>query len=130
MTRTPRRPPPPRDRPYAPRQPSRLRERPAQQELDLRVGAAQFLPGPPGQRLVHQRIEAQQHLLARLPPPGGTGAGARGLLGLPGAVRTAGRAVLPAAARASVTHWYSVPVFSTGCAARSPHSITIRFETI
>jgi hypothetical protein len=37
---------------------------PAEQELDLGVGAAQFVAGPPGQRVVHGRVEAQQDALA------------------------------------------------------------------
>ena len=55
-------------------------ERAAQQELDLGVGAAQLVGGPPGQGVVHGRIEPQQHALAlahRVTVPAVTGTGCR-----------------------------------------------------
>ena len=36
----------------------------AQQHLDLRVHAAKLVRGPPGQRIVDGRVDAQQDLLA------------------------------------------------------------------
>src|SRR5690606_25764489 len=59
---------PARDRPDLARQPARLRQRPPQEELDLGVGRTELVVRPPRQRLVHQRIQPQQHLLALLRP--------------------------------------------------------------
>jgi hypothetical protein len=44
-------------------QPSRSGERLPQQELDLGVGAAQIVRGPPGERVVHGGVQSQQQLL-------------------------------------------------------------------
>jgi hypothetical protein len=44
--------------------PPDLGARAAQHHLDLGVGAAQFIGGPPGQRVVHGRIKPQQDRLA------------------------------------------------------------------
>ena len=60
--------------------PPRVAERAAQQELDLGVGAAQLVGGPPGQRVVNGRIEPKQHALAlahRGTVPAVTGRGSR-----------------------------------------------------
>ena len=46
-----------------PGQPSGVGQRAAQQELDLGVGAAQLVTGPPGQGVMHRRVEPQQHAL-------------------------------------------------------------------
>ncbi len=57
------------------RQPPGPRQRLAQQVFDLSRGAPQLVPGPPGQRVVHGGIEAEQQLLAfahrARPPPTG-----------------------------------------------------------
>src|SRR3990172_4778046 len=45
------------------REPSRLREGPAQEELDLAVQAAQLVRGPARQGRVEPRIEAQEERL-------------------------------------------------------------------
>jgi hypothetical protein len=45
-------------------QPPRLGEGPAQQELDLGVGAAELVGGPPGQGVVDGRVQPQQDALA------------------------------------------------------------------
>jgi hypothetical protein len=45
-------------------QPPGLGERPAEHELDLGVRAAQLVGGPPGEGIVHGRIQAQQDALA------------------------------------------------------------------
>ena len=50
-------------------QPARVAERAAQQELDLGIGAAQLVAGPPGQRVVHSRVEPQQNALTSPPLP-------------------------------------------------------------
>jgi hypothetical protein len=47
-----------------PGQPTGVGQCPAQQELDLGVGAALFLAGPSGQGVVHGWIQPQQHTLA------------------------------------------------------------------
>jgi hypothetical protein len=39
-------------------------EGPAQQHLDLCVEAAELVSGPPGERIVDGRVDAQQHLFA------------------------------------------------------------------
>jgi hypothetical protein len=44
-------------------QPAGLGQRPAKQELDLRVGAAQLVARPAGQRVVDRRVQPQQELL-------------------------------------------------------------------
>jgi hypothetical protein len=41
-----------------------LGQRAAEQVLDLGVSAAQVIACPPGQRVVHGRVEAEQHLFA------------------------------------------------------------------
>src|SRR5215469_5104231 len=46
------------------RQAAGLAQRAAEQELDLGVGAAQVVAGPPGQRVVHSRVESEQDALA------------------------------------------------------------------
>jgi hypothetical protein len=46
-----------------PGQPSGVGERAAQQELDLGVGAAQLVTGPPGQGVMDRRVQPQQHAL-------------------------------------------------------------------
>ena len=54
-----------------PGQPACVGQCPAQQELDLGVGAAQFITGPSGQGVVHGGIQPQQYALAlahRVPP--------------------------------------------------------------
>ncbi len=45
-------------------QPSCAGKRPSQQELDLGVGAAQFVGGPSGQGVMDGGIQPQQHALA------------------------------------------------------------------
>src|SRR5690606_4784293 len=76
----PRGAPPPRVWTRLLRQPAGLRQRSAEQEVDLRVGGAQLLPRPTGQCLVDRGVEPQQHLLA-LPRPVGA-PGSVGGLGL------------------------------------------------
>jgi hypothetical protein len=44
-------------------QPSGVRQRAPQQELDLGVRAPQLVLSPPGQRVVDGRIKPQQHVL-------------------------------------------------------------------
>jgi len=44
-------------------QPPGLAERPAEQELDLGVRAAQLVSRPPGEGVVHGRIQAQENAL-------------------------------------------------------------------
>src|SRR2546430_2840627 len=54
------------------RQPPRVGQRAPQQELDLRVGAAQLVGGPPGQGVVNGWVQPQQYALAlahRVPRP-------------------------------------------------------------
>ena len=46
-----------------PGQPPGVGERAAQQELDLGVGAAQLVTGPPGQGVMYRRVQPQQHFL-------------------------------------------------------------------
>src|ERR1700760_4843049 len=61
--------------------PAGVSEGPAEQELDLGVGAAQFVAGPPGQGVVHGRIEPEQdaHIYCVDRRPGtGARAAARG----------------------------------------------------
>jgi hypothetical protein len=41
-----------------------LGQRAAEQKLDLGVGAAQVVAGPPGQGVVHGGVEPEQHALA------------------------------------------------------------------
>ena len=50
--------------PSVPGQPVRFGKSAAQQELDLGVGTAQLIGGPPGQGIVNGRIQPQQHALA------------------------------------------------------------------
>jgi hypothetical protein len=66
--------------PGAAGQPPSLGERAAEQELDLGVGAAQLVAGPPGQGVVDGRVQPQQDALAfghRGSPAGVTGKGCR-----------------------------------------------------
>ena len=51
-------------RPCAAGQPPGFGERAAEQELDLRVGAAQLVAGPPGQGVMDGRVEPEQDALA------------------------------------------------------------------
>jgi hypothetical protein len=46
------------------RHPARVAEGTPQQELDLGVGAAQFVCRPLGDRVVYRRVESEQDLLA------------------------------------------------------------------
>src|SRR6266566_400940 len=46
--------------PHSTRQPPGVGQGVAQEELDLGVGAAQLVGGPPGQGVVHRRVQAQQ----------------------------------------------------------------------
>jgi hypothetical protein len=44
--------------------PAGVGQGPPEQELDLGVGAAQLVPGPPGQGVVHGRVQPEQDALA------------------------------------------------------------------
>jgi hypothetical protein len=46
------------------RHPPRISQGAAQDQLDLRVDAAELIRRPPGQRIVHRRVHAQQDRLA------------------------------------------------------------------
>lgn len=56
------------DRADAAQESAGVRQRPAEQELHMGVGAAEFVAGPAGQRVVDGGVEPQQHLLALLRP--------------------------------------------------------------
>jgi hypothetical protein len=56
-----RRPPAPAHPARVAWQPPGLGERPAEHELDLGVRAPQLVIGPPGEGVVHGRIQAQQN---------------------------------------------------------------------
>ena len=66
--------------PHPPRQPPGVGQGAAQEELDLGVGAAQFVGGPPGQGVVDGGVEPQQETLALahvVTVPALTGTGSR-----------------------------------------------------
>jgi hypothetical protein len=43
---------------------TRVFEGPSQQHLDVGVEAAELVSGPPGERIMDPRVDAQQHLFA------------------------------------------------------------------
>jgi hypothetical protein len=74
------RPAGPAYRPDSAGQPPGVGQRAAEQELNLGVGAAQFVGGPPAQRIVHGRVQPQQDVLAlahRMTVPAVTGRASR-----------------------------------------------------